>query len=85
MHQATADVKCQLKGQRGAKEETDKRTNSGIPFCSVTKAKKESKKRDIEEKKKKIRSSNKRWLASGEQQNSLSLNRESFSRMHACI
>ena len=45
MHQATADVKCQLKGQRGAKEETDKRTNSGIPFCSVTKAKKESKKK----------------------------------------
>ncbi len=30
MHQATADVKCQLKGQTGAKEETDKRTNSGV-------------------------------------------------------
>jgi hypothetical protein len=51
MHQATADVKCQPKGQRGAKEETDKRTNSGIhSFYSVTNVKKESKKRHIEEK-----------------------------------
>ena len=46
MQQATADVKCQPKGQRGAKEETDKRTNSGIhSFYSVTNVKKESKKR----------------------------------------
>jgi hypothetical protein len=55
MQQATADVKCQLKGQRGAKEETDKRTNSGIhSFYSVTKVKKERKKRHRrkEEKKK---------------------------------
>lgn len=51
MHQATADVKCQLKGQRGAKEETDKRTNFGIH--SVTKAKKESKKRQRRKEEKK--------------------------------
>jgi hypothetical protein len=44
MHQATADVKCQPKGQRGAKNETQ--TNElRYTFCSVTKAKKESKKR----------------------------------------
>jgi hypothetical protein len=52
MHQATADVKCQLKGQRGAKEETDKRTNSGIHSALLPKRRKKVK-RDIGEKKKK--------------------------------
>jgi hypothetical protein len=53
-------------------------------FCSVTKAKKESKKRQ-KKKEKKIRSSNKRWLASGEEQNSLSLKGEREFFAHACI
>lgn len=45
MH-ATADVKCQLEGQRGAEEETDKRTKFDIhALLAVTKAKKESKNR----------------------------------------
>jgi len=64
----------------------DRQTNElRYTFCSVTKVKKESKKRHRRKEEKKIRSSNKRWLASGEEQNSLSLKRgrESFSRMHA--
>jgi hypothetical protein len=42
-------------------------------------------KRDRRKKEKKIRSSNKRWLASGEEQNSLSLKGEREFFAHACI
>ena len=52
VQQATADVKCQLKGQRGAKEKTDKRTNSGIHTVLLPKRRKRVKRDRREEKKK---------------------------------
>ena len=53
MYQATTDVKCQLKGQRGAKEETDKRTNSGIHSALLPKRRKKVKRDRGEQEEKK--------------------------------